>query len=366
MKIEKVNINDVTPYENNARKNDEAVDYVANSISSFGFQQPIVVDSDMVIIAGHTRYKAAKKLKMNEVPVIIAENLNEEQVKAYRLADNKTGEIADWDFDKLMVELEDINLDMTDFGFEDFIELADEDEELEEPDNVDDVEPITKRGQVWKLGNNRLMIGDSTDEKDVLKLTEKHDIDYIYTDPPYGMSAVSKSGVLSKNYDGDIMNDENNDVAIESFLLCQKMYPKAKQLWWGANYYSSALPDSECWIVWNKNNGGSDQTDAELAWANFRSVVRMVTMASEKTNRIHPTQKPTELYNKIMKRMFKKEMPEYVLDLFGGSGSTLMACQQLGITNYTMELDTKFADLIIKRWENFTGSQAELISENGK
>lgn len=175
------------------------------------------------------------------------------------------------------------------------------------------------------------------------------------------MSAVSKSGVLSEKYDGDILNDENNDVAIESFLLSQNMYRDTKQIWWGANYYSSALPDSECWIVWDKNNGGSDQTDAELAWGNFRSVVRMFKMASEKINRIHPTQKPSELFNQIVKKMFKKERPKFVLDLFGGSGSTLIACEQMNITNYSMELDTKYADLILQRWENLTGKTAKLI-----
>lgn len=363
MEVKSLTLNDIKPYENNARFNDEAVEQVANSIREFGFQQPIVVDKDNVIIAGHTRYKAAIEIGMKTVPTIVADDLTEEQVKAYRLADNKTGEMAEWDFDKLFQELDDIDLnteiDMGDFGF-DNTELEDEDTVLEEDDEPTEVKRRTEVGQIWKLGDNRLMIGDSTKKDDILKLTEKHDIDFIYTDPPYGMSAVSKSGVLSEKYDGDILNDENNEVAIKSFLLAREMYKSSKQLWWGANYYSSALPDSECWIVC-KNNGGSDQTDAELAWANFRSVVRMFKMSSEKTNRIHPTQKPADLFNQIVKRMFKKDKPEYVLDLFGGSGSTMIACEQMNIVNYSMELDTKYADLILQRWENLTGKQAELI-----
>lgn len=364
MEVKNLKTSEIKPYENNARFNDNAVDFVANSIREFGFQQPIVVDKDMVIIAGHTRYKAAIQLGLKSVPVIVATELSDDKVKAYRLADNKTGEMAEWDFDKLFQELDDIDLnteiDMGDFGF-DNTELEDEDTVLEEDDEPTEVKRRTEVGQIWKLGDNRLMIGDSTKKDDILNLTEKHDIEFIYTDPPYGMSAVSKSGVLSEKYDGDILNDENNEVAIKSFLLAHEMYKSSKQLWWGANYYSSALPDSECWIVWNKNNGGSDQTDAELAWANFRSVVRMFKMSSEKTNRIHPTQKPTDLFNQIVKRMFKKDKPEYVLDLFGGSGSTMIACEQMNIVNYSMELDTKYADLILQRWENLTGKQAELI-----
>jgi DNA modification methylase len=187
-------------------------------------------------------------------------------------------------------------------------------------------------------------------------------MDLVFTDPPYGMNAVSKSGVLSKTYGTDIMNDDNNDVAVESFILSQELFGNAKQVWWGANYYSHGLPDSECWIVWNKNNGGSDQTDAELAWTNFRSVVRMFTLASEKTNRVHPTQKPVKLIADIFNKFDKENIFDHVIDLFGGSGSTLMACEQTNKTCYTMELDPKYVDVIIKRWEEFTGEKAKKIN----
>lgn len=182
--------------------------------------------------------------------------------------------------------------------------------------------------------------------------------DMVFTDPPYGMNAVSKSGVLSEKYKTDIMNDDNNEVVINSFNLCKEHFKDIKQVWWGANYYTECLPSAECWIVWDKNNGGSDQTDCELAWTNFRSVVRQFTMASEKTNRVHPTQKPLNLIAQIFEKFDKNKEYNNIVDLFGGSGSTLIACEQLNRKCYMMELDPHYIDVIIQRWENFTGKKA--------
>lgn len=299
------------------------------------------------------------------MPVIVADDLTPEQVKAFRLADNKVGELAEWDDSMLLSELEELaelEFDMTQFGFDD-LDFADETAEIveDEFDGEPPEEPKSKLGDIYQLGRHRLMCGSSIDKKAVKTLVGSNVMDLVFTDPPYGMNAVSKSGVLSKTYGTDIMNDDNNDVAVESFILSQELFGNAKQVWWGANYYSHGLPDSECWIVWNKNNGGSDQTDAELAWTNFRSVVRMFTLASEKTNRVHPTQKPVKLIADIFNKFDKENIFDHVIDLFGGSGSTLMACEQTNKTCYAMELDPKYVDVIIKRWEEFTGEEAELV-----
>lgn len=356
-------INDIKPYEKNPRKNDEAVKYVAKSIDEFGFKVPIVIDKDNIIVAGHTRYKAAKKLKLKEVPCIVADDLTEEQVKAFRLADNKVAEQAEWDFALLDEELDGIfDIDMESFGFD--FDIEEEPAEVEEDDYEVEVpaEPKAKLGDIYQLGRHRLMCGDSTSITEIDVLLDGNNIDMIYTDPPYGMNAVSKSGVLSEKYKSDIMNDDDNSVAIDSFNLCIVKFQNAKQIWWGANYYTECLPSSECWIVWDKNNGASDQTDCELAWANFRSVVRQFTMASEKTNRVHPTQKPCKLFGDIIKKFDKNNDYNNVLDLFGGSGSTLIACEQLNRKCFMMELDPKYIDVIIDRWEQYTGEKAVLMN----
>lgn len=364
MDIINKNVDELIPYVNNPRENDDAVDAVASSIKNFGFKVPIVIDSKNEIVNGHTRLKAAKKLGMKEVPTIVADDLTDEQIKAFRLADNKVGELAEWNEDALAIELEELdNLDfnMSDFGFE---ELEDQEQSEIVEDDFDEEtpeEPNSKLGDIYKLGQHRLMCGDSTDEEQVAQLVEKEAVDMVFTDPPYGTNAVSKSGVLSKTYKNDIMNDDDNTVAYKSWELCEKLFNGSKQIWWGANYYSEFLPSSECWIVWNKNNGQSDQTDCELAWSNMRSVVRMFTLSSEKINRVHPTQKPIKLITDIFDKFDKRNDINSVIDLFGGSGSTLMACEQTDKTCYTMELDPKYVDVIINRWENFTGQKAEEI-----
>ena len=202
------------------------------------------------------------------------------------------------------------------------------------------------------------MCGDSTNTDDLKRLLGEVTPDLIYTDPPYGMSAVSSSGVLKEKYKTDIHGDEDNTIAINAFKLCQLLFTKSRQVWWGANYYTECLPSSECWLVWDKNNGMSDQTDCELAWSNYRSVVRQFTMVSEKQNRIHPTQKPCKLFADIVTRMKKHDTYNNVLDLFGGSGSTMIACEQMGIKSFTMEYDPHFCTEIIARWEKFTGQKA--------
>lgn len=369
LKIVETKIEKVVPYARNPRKNEGAITKVAASLAEFGWQQPIVVDKEMIIIAGHTRFAAAQRLGMKTVPVLVAEHLTDAQVKAYRIADNRVHQEAEWDIDLLKLEFsdlksEDFDLAKTGFDEDELNDILAEavKEGLVDEDSVPEVpeEPKTKLGDIYKLGNHRLMCGDSTSIDAVEKLMDGVYPDLIHTDPPYGMNAVSKSGVLKEKYKTDIIGDSTTNAAKDCFNLIYGLFPKAKQIWWGANYYSSALPDSECWLVWDKNNGQSDQTDCELAWANFRSVVRQFTQSSEKTNRVHPTQKPVSLMEWIIKRF--NLSAKTIADYFGGSGSTLIAAEKNNIVAYIMELDPKYCDVIVKRWEDFTGKKAELVN----
>lgn len=362
------------PYINNSRTHSEQqVQQVAASIKEFGFTNPLLIDENEGIIAGHGRLQAAQMMGMDEVPTITLEGLTEAQRKAYVIADNQLALNAGWDLDALKLEIDrlgELDFDIDLLGFDDdmLAGLMEEEpaEGLTDEDEVPELEddPVTVEGDVWVLGNHRLMCGDSTSIDAVDKLMTGVYPDLIHTDPPYGMNAVSKSSVLKANYGTDIMGDDNPDVAKDSFRLINGLYPDAKQIWWGANYYCSALPDSECWLVWDKNNGQSDQTDCELAWANFRSVVRQFTQASEKTNRVHPTQKPVSLMEWIIKRF--NLSANTIADYFGGSGSTLIAAEKHGIKSFVMEFDPKFCDVIIKRWQDFTGQEAVLESTGDK
>ena len=362
------------PYARNSRTHsDEQVSKIAASIKEFGFLNPVITDGDNGIVAGHGRVMAAQRIGMEYVPTVEASHLTDAQKRAYVIADNRLALDAGWDDEMLRVEFADLeadgfDLELTGFtldeidalepDFEPEEGLTDEDATPEAPE-----QPVTVEGDVWVMGDHRLMCGDSTSVDAVERLMDGAVADLVHTDPPYGMNAVSKSSVLKENYGVDIMGDDDSQIAKNAFVLAQSMFPKSNQIWWGANYYCSALPDSECWLVWDKNNGQSDQTDCELAWANFRSVVRQFTMASEKTNRVHPTQKPVALMEWIIKRF--RLSAKVLLDLFGGSGSSLIAAEKHGIECRLMELDPKYCDVIIKRWQDFTGQQA-VHEETGK
>lgn len=355
----------LTEYARNPRKNDHAVDKIAAAIKEFGFRVPVVAKSDGLVVDGHLRLKAAKKLGMAEVPVILADDMTEAQIKAFRISVNRMAEFAEWDNDLLALEFAELtdmgfDLDLTGFTADEIDALTpvQVEEGLTDEDAVPDVpvNPVTRVGDVWILGQHRLMCWNSTMLHDVEILMNGTTPDCIHTDPPYGMNAVSKSSVLKKNYKQDILGDDTPDVAKDAFRLIYGMWPDAKQIWWGANYYCSVLPDSECWLVWDKDNGQSDQTDCELAWANFRSVVRQFTMASEKKNRVHPTQKPVALMEWILRR-FKLSV-KTIADFFGGSGSTLIAAEKHGVQAFIMEFDPRFCDVIVKRWQDFTGKIA--------
>lgn len=356
---------DLIPYALNSREHsDEQVAQIAASIRSFGFTNPVLIDENNNLIAGHGRLLAARKLGLEKVPAVVVTGMDERKRRALVIADNKLALNATWDMEALLIEMKDLGDEfggLMGFSEDELAELLAETVEGEtDEDAVPDVPevPVTVEGDVWLLGKHRLMCGDSTSIDAVEKLMGDTCPDLIHTDPPYGMNAVTKSSVLRANYGTDIMGDDNPDVAKDAFTLINGLYPDAKAIWWGANYYCSVLPDSECWLVWDKNNGQSDQTDCELAWANFRSVVRQFTQASEKTNRVHPTQKPVSLVEWIIKRF--NLSASTIADFFGGSGSTLIAAEKHGIQSFTMEFDPKFADVILNRWQEFTSKTATL------
>src|SRR5574344_1896326 len=389
-------LSEIKPYEKNPRKNDAAVEFVMNSIKEFGFKVPIVIDKDGVIVAGHTRYKASKKLKLTEVPCIIADDLTPEQIKAYRLADNRVAEKSEWDIDLLNGELDDIlNIDMTQFDFD--LSLGDEEESEVVEDDFDvelPEEPKAKLGDVYQLGNHRLMCGDSTSITDIDKLLNDNKIDMIYTDPPYGMNldtdfsgmknnldfAKEKSFTGGKKYDAGIVDDFNPEMINTIMALDIK-----ETFLWGADYFAELLPNKNdgSWIVWDKRSNGNDEIEEddssdrmygscfELFWSKTkhkRDIARVKwagvfgTEQEFDHKRYHPTQKPIKLSSWFLNRYSNEN--DKILDLFGVSGSTLIACEQLDRICYMMELDPHYVDVIIKRWEQFTGKQAVLLKEN--
>ena len=384
MQIEIRSIKDIRPYEHNPRNNDSAVDAVAASIREFGWQQPIVVDKDGVIIAGHTRYKAAKKLGMKEVPVVVAENLTEEQVKAYRLDDNKTSELAEWDFsarDKELAELSDF--DMSQFGFDqamfpDAQEVVEDDYEEAVPE-----EPKSKLGDIYQLGRHLLMCGDSTDAESVQKLCQGGQVDLLLTDPPYGVDYTGKTKDALK-----IQNDASSDEALRDMLADafsaadSVMKPGAVFYIWHAILKTSAF-ESACqmagWevrqvLIWAKNTMVMGRQDyqwkhepclygwkegAGHLWASDRKQTTVLNFDRPIKNKEHPTMKPVKLFDYLIQNNTKGG--DIVLDLFGGSGTTIVACEQNGRCARVMELDPRYVDVIIERWEKLTGEKAVLL-----
>jgi len=370
MQIVNVNLNDLKPYENNPRKNDQAVDKVAKSIEQFGFKVPLVIDKNNIIVAGHTRYKASKKLGLKEVPCIIADDLNDDQIKAFRIADNRVAEEAEWDFDLLQEELESLIgvFDLNELGFEteelDFLgddkEIIEDDFEIELPE-----EPKAKPGDIYQLGNHRLMCGDSTDKEMVDKLMNGNKADMVFTDPPYN---IGYQGVSDKRtIQNDKMSDEDFVEFLEKAIMpCETMYVCCS--WQYSHLFRRALENIgqkiKAMIVWDKINPAQHLDkyfkQHEIIWycgafGGEKTLRGDVWQCKRQRNTVHPTMKPIELIAMALQDQPKKKV---VYDGFGGSGSTLIACEQLDRTCYMMELDPKYVDVIINRWENFTGKVA--------
>jgi DNA modification methylase len=358
-------------YENNPRNNDEAIKAVANSIKEFGFKVPIVITSDNVIIAGHTRLKASVSLGLTEVPCIIADDLNEEQIKAFRLADNKTAELATWDLSKLEEELSELDMDMLQFGFEEMEELLPDnaaDDDFDIDDEIPKV-PFSQSGDIYELGPHRVLCGDSTDSEQVKTLLDGKVVDMIFTDPPYN---VDYEGTAGK-----IKNDKMEDDTFYLFLLAafQNMFEHTKP--GGAIYCCHADTEglnfrnafkkagyklAEC-LIWVKNAlvlGRQDyhwrhepilygwKEGAAHYFVDDRSQDTIWEYNKPRKNEEHPTMKPLELVGKAISNSSRRH--ETILDLFGGSGSTMIAADQLDRKAYLMELDEKFIDVIVKRY----------------
>jgi len=391
-------VSDLIPYARNARTHsDEQVDKIAASIREFGFLNPVITDGDNGIVAGHGRIMAAKKLGMDEVPTVEAAHLTDAQKRAYILADNRLALDAGWDDELLRVEfaeLEDAGFDLNLTGFTDdeiaALELepepeeglTDEDAVPEEPET-----PVTVEGDVWLLGRHRLMCGDSTSIDAVERLMAGQKADMVFTDPPYGMfldadysSMKSKfkgslGGAKYENVKGDHADFDPDliNTIFAAFGYCKEIFL------WGADYYADLLPDRNAgsWVVWDKR--GDESADKmfgstfELCWskARHKRMLARVKWAGifgmEKEHdkkRCHPTQKPVDLVSWFFD-YFSMHDKKVVADLFGGSGSTLIACEKKARDCRMMELDPKYCDVIINRWQNFTGQQA-VHEETGK
>lgn len=415
MNIRYVSISELIPYKNNPRDNDAAVDAVAASIKEFGFKVPIVIDKHNIIVCGHTRLKAAAKLGIESVPCIIADDLTPEQIRAFRLADNKTAELAVWNDELLMKELEALQaFNMDEFGFNDLpdFKIASTDAEAEETaEYLDSIEePIVKQGDIWKLGDHILICGDCTDSEVIKTLMGDDKADLLLTDPPYNVDVSNSRGMT-------IQNDNMADTDFYNFL-CAAFASADAAMKAGAAFYIWHA-DSEgynfrkacrhcgwdirecliwvkdrfvlgrqdyhwqhepCLYGWKsgskhyffKNRKQSTVIDcyADIDMMNeqelrdyIKNMVEYSTVIREKNPRVnddHPTMKPITLMSRLIKNSTRKDA--IVLDIFGGSGSTLISCENLQRICRICELDEKYCDATIHRWELLTGRTAEKIN----
>ena len=428
LSIEYLNTADLIPYENNPRNNDEAVQYVANSIQEFGFKVPIIIDRNNVIVAGHTRLKAALQLGLEEVPCVRADDLTDDQVKALRLIDNKVAEYATWDSDKLEQEINEIGMSLLEFGFDTINQeeiVIDEDGFDFEPQEPEPA--ISQRGEIYQLGEHRLMVGDSTRPEDMDTLMGEETADLLVTDPPYNVSLGMNAGhairpseakQLHRRTDGLVI--ENDEMDEENFIvfLTQAFTTMLDQIKEGTPFYifyastqtknfliaaENAEMEIRQILVWVKDIFALGRQDYQwrhepilYGWkgtGHYFTYERNITTVFEeipkdfdeltkeeaikllkkiadlpadviredkpRRSELHPTMKPIGLLAKLINNSSHKG--DIVLDPFGGSGSTMIACEQLGRKCRMMEIDPHYADVIVKRWEDFTGQKAVKI-----
>ena len=439
MKVSLTDVRRITPYARNPRNNQAAIAKVAASIREFGFRQPIVVDSDMVIVVGHTRYLAAIEIGMEKVPVHVADNLTPAQVKAYRLMDNRSHEDSEWDEQLLSLEFSDLkdadfNLDLTGFNDDEIAEilaqgivgtagLTDPDDVPEPPD-----EAITQPGDLWILGDHRLLCGDSGSVEDVDRLLDGATIHLVNTDPPYnvkveprsnnaiaaGNSSFGPAATKAHHQGFDLARDKTKakkttdklrpkDRPLANDFVSDEEFDKLLRAWFGniarvlepgrgfyiwggyancANY-PPVLKENKLYfsqsIIWVKEHPVLTRKDfmgnhewcfygwkegAAHHWLGPTNATDVWSIKKvNPQSMIHLTEKPVELAVRAMQ--YSSRPGENVLDLFGGSGSTLIAAEQTGRKSFLMELDPLYCDVIVQRYENFTGKKAERIT-NGE
>ena len=392
----RVEVDKLIPYVNNAKQHsDSQVTKIASSIREFGFLNPVLIDSKYNVIAGHGRILAAKKLGLEEVPCLYVEGLTDAQRKAYILADNRLSELGEWDMDLVMGELEELDelgfdTELTGFEFEVEPEITDDEDDVPEPPT----EPKAKLGDLYQLGRHRLICGDSTDVNVIERLMGGQKADMVFTDPPYGMGLDTDFSDMHSRMNTDSGNRRMKgtnypagkvDTFSEDMVSAVYCLNAPETFMFGADYYAELIPNRNdgSWIVWDKRTNEDEPVDDgevaldrgygscfELCYSkkkHKRNIARIKwsgLFGMEKEfdkKRFHPTQKPARLAEWFIGKYSKEG--QNVVDIFGGSGSTLIACEQLDRDCYMCELDPRYIDVIIERWENLTGEKAVLISE---
>jgi DNA modification methylase len=392
MQIKEVEVTALIPYAKNSRTHDDAqVAQIAASIKEFGWTNPILVDGDKGVIAGHGRLLAARKLGMNKVPTIELKDMTEAQKKAYVIADNKLALNAGWDTNFLSLELQELkdqDFDLTLLGFDDkeldALLAPEVTEGLTDEDSVPDtpIEPKTKLGDIYILGNHRLMCGDSCSVTDMDKLVNGRQVDMWLTDPPYNVAYEGKTKDALT-----IQNDSMDNAGFRQFLrdayVTADTVMKAGAVFYiwhadseGYNFrgaaYDAGWKVRQC-LIWKKSTMVMGRQDyhwkhepclygwkegAGHLWATDRKQTTILEFDKPSRNGEHPTMKPVALFEYQMLNNTKGG--DIVLDSFGGSGTTLLAAEKNGRIAYLMELDSKYCDVIVKRWEDFTGKKAVL------
>jgi site-specific DNA-methyltransferase (adenine-specific) len=380
MLIQNLRIADLTPDPQNARQHDEKnLKAIEGSLKEFGQRKPIVITEAGVIVAGNGTVEAAKRLGWTDIEAVkVPNDWTPDKIKAFAIADNRTAELANWNQEVLtsqLLELEGEGWELAEFGFE-ALELPDEDKPIVEDEVPESAPGRVALGDIWQLGRHRLMCGDSFSKVAIDQLLNGQTADMVFSDPPYGMNLdtdYSKMGDGGKKYSKVIDDNKQFDA---SFLL--DYFAKCKEVFlWGADYYVETLgrnyPDLGSWIIWDKYSDdriglldGRFGSSFETCWSKTphrREIARVLVKTNYTARgdeaRVHPTQKPVELAKWFFDRWGKQATN--IVDLFGGSGFTLIACEQMDKTAFLMELDPKYCDVIIERWERLTGNKAELL-----